>query len=123
MLPAVAKVYERLKKVRESKTVALKPCSFLRDEITGFTGELERFHLRYSQVQGTYHMMVLKRMILGDDTGTGKCVTEDTLIATDQGLVPIWQLAPDCDLEPDTFYVPRLPLKVWTGQGWAPIAA
>lgn len=67
-----AKVYELLKKVRESKTVSLKPCSMLREEIVGIDGTVQKFKLRYYQVQAVFHLMSMKRFILGDDTGTGK---------------------------------------------------
>jgi len=74
LTPQAQRAYERLKKVRASKTVALKPCPLLRTEIMGLDGKLEPLHLRYYQVQGVYHMMLLKRMILGDGTGLGKTV-------------------------------------------------
>lgn len=72
--PEMQKAYERLKKVRASSTLQFKPCATLREEITTLTGEKEPFRLRYYQVQGAYHMMVLKRMILGDACGLGKTV-------------------------------------------------
>jgi len=75
----MAKAYERLKQVRASKTVSLKPSSRLKQEITSIGGGTERFDLRYYQVQGVYHMMTLKRMVLGDDCGLGKTV--ETLAA------------------------------------------
>ncbi len=67
-----AKVYDFLKKIRESKTVALKPTSMLRTEFVGLDGTTQPFKLRYYQVQGIYHLLALKRMVLGDGTGTGK---------------------------------------------------
>lgn len=74
LTPAHKRAYERLKKVRASKTVSLKPCSLLRDTITGFDGKPTPFKLRYYQVQAVYHMLVLKRMVLGEDTGLGKTI-------------------------------------------------
>lgn len=118
--PELAKAYERLKKVRESKTVALKPCPLLRDTIMTMDGKEVPFRLRYYQVQGVFHMLTLKRMILGDGTGLGKCVTEDTLLITDRGLIPIWELAPE-EFEDDTFYDPKFPVRVWTGSCMAPV--
>jgi SNF2 family DNA or RNA helicase len=67
-------VYEHLKKVRESKTVSLQPCPILREQIRGFSGQPEPFRLRYYQVQGVYHLLRLKRMVLGDGTGLGKTI-------------------------------------------------
>lgn len=70
--PQLAKAYERLKQIRASKDLVLKPCDFMRTEITNLAGELEPFRFRYYQVQGIFHLMVLHRMILGDGTGIGK---------------------------------------------------
>ena len=65
-------VYDKLKKVRASTTVSLKPTPMLRTEVTGFDGSLQPFNLRYYQTQGIYHLLSLNRMILGDGTGLGK---------------------------------------------------
>jgi len=68
------KVYELLKRVRESKTVSLKPTPMLRSEIVGLDGELQPFRLRYYQVQAIFHLLSMKRMVLGDSAGSGKTV-------------------------------------------------
>src|SRR5574338_1494952 len=66
---------EEIRKIRESKTVAFKrPAKMLRTEIVGLDGKPQEFRLRYYQVQGAYHLLKLKRMILGDGTGLGKTV-------------------------------------------------
>jgi len=70
--PKFAKVYEQLKKVRESKTVELRSTPMMRTEIVGFDGQMIPFNLRYYQVQGIYHLLSVSRMILGDGTGLGK---------------------------------------------------
>ena len=72
LLKKHAKVYEILKKVRASKTVSLKPCAMLKKEIVGIDGKIQEFKLRYYQVQAVFHLMSMKRFVLGDDTGTGK---------------------------------------------------
>jgi|SRR5688572_3783045 len=69
-----AKTYELLKKVRESKTVQLKASRFMRATFEGIDGTEQPFSLRYYQVQGAYHLLALKRMVLGDDAGTGKTI-------------------------------------------------
>lgn len=74
LTPELQKTYDTLKKVRASKTVSLKPTPLLKTEILGLDGEPQPFRLRYYQVQGTYHLMAMKRMVLGDDTGTGKTI-------------------------------------------------
>ena len=68
------KAYESLKKVRASKTVTLKPSRFMRDKFEALDGTEQDLKLRYYQVQGVYHLMLLKRMVLGDDTGLGKTI-------------------------------------------------
>ncbi len=70
----LAETYERLKQVRASKTVTLKPTPMLRTEIVGFDGQPIAFRLRYYQTQGIFHLITMKRMILGDGTGLGKTV-------------------------------------------------
>lgn len=66
------KTLELLRKVRESKTVQLKPSRFMRETFTGLDGVEVPFRLRYYQVQGAYHLLALQRMVLGDDMGLGK---------------------------------------------------
>lgn len=68
------KVYEALKQVRESKSVTLKPSKYIRSQFENLAGELQDFKLRYYQVQGAYHLLVMKRLMLGDDVGLGKTV-------------------------------------------------
>lgn len=114
-------IYEQLLKVRESKTVSLKPCPMLRQQIEGLDGTLEPFRLRYYQVQGTFHMLKLRRMVLGDACGLGKCVTGDTLLETSRGLVPIQDLAPLGILEKDSFHDPAEPTRIRTRDGYAPV--
>lgn len=70
--PEIASAYEKLKQVRVSKTVALKPTSMLRQEIKGLDGKPQPLRLRYYQSQGIYHLLLMKRLILGDGTGLGK---------------------------------------------------
>lgn len=67
-------VSEKLKAIRESKTLSLKPTPMLRQEIDGPDGKLQPFKLRYYQCQGIYHLLMMKRMILGDGTGLGKTI-------------------------------------------------
>lgn len=114
--PQLQKVYDRLKEVRASKTVALKPSSFLKDQIVGFDGDLQPFKLRYYQVQGVFHMLMLKRMVLGDGTGLGKCQPAHTMILTDSGLDTLGSLAPkELDKTVEGFHSLDAPVKVWTG--------
>lgn len=70
--PKVLNTYEKLKRVRESKTVSMRPTFMLRQEIVGFDGNPQPFSMRYYQVQGVFHLLAMNRMILGDGTGLGK---------------------------------------------------
>ena len=107
--------YEKLRDIRASKTISLKPSPFFREEVLGFDGNMQPFKLRYYQSQGIYHLLLMPRMVLGDGTGLGKCVTGGTLLVTDQGMIPIRELGPDAP-EDNTFYEPRFPVRVWNGK-------
>jgi SNF2 family DNA or RNA helicase len=61
--------YDLLKRVRASKTVSRQPTPRLRTAMPGSEAEIR---LRYYQVQGVFHLITLKRLVLGDDTGIGK---------------------------------------------------
>lgn len=101
------KAYDFLKQVRASKTVSLKPTSMLRSEIIGLDGKLQPFRIRYYQVQAVLHLLTMKRMVLGDATGTGKTVV---LIAS---LCYAW------DKEPNNRAVivcPKSALRQWESE-------
>jgi SNF2 family DNA or RNA helicase len=55
-------IYPKLLEIRQSKTAEFKSNKYLK----------ETTKLRYYQVIGALHMMLLNRMVLGDATGTGK---------------------------------------------------
>jgi SNF2 family DNA or RNA helicase len=82
-------VYEKLLKIRESESVSLKPCKFLRETLITHEGDEVDFNLRTYQVQMVYHMLMMKNFVCGDDTGLGK--TLET-IAT---LCYLWEKEPD----------------------------
>lgn len=124
---AAQKVLDLLKKVRASKTVALAPSKFLRKEIQALDGSTVPFSLRYYQVQGVFHFLSVNRMVLGDGTGLGKCVSKNTYLATrvegKTRLVSIQKLAPaNFDWSsPEGFYPMDRHEEVWTGTKWAPL--
>jgi len=70
--PKILATYEKLKQVRDSKTVELRPTPMLRKEIVAIDGSIQPFRMRYYQVQGVFHLLAMNRMILGDGTGLGK---------------------------------------------------
>ncbi len=105
--PEPSDIYEKLRKVRESKTLSLKPIPLLRETITGFDGTPQPFGLRYYQCQGVYHLLVLRRMVLGDDMGLGKTV--ETIAA----LCYQWQGEPDNKV---IVVCPKSALQQWAGE-------
>jgi hypothetical protein len=115
--------YEHLKKIRESKICALKPIPMLRTEIVGIDGKTQPFRLRYYQVQGIYHLLAMKRMVLADGTGLGKCLTQDTLLISDRGMIPINALMPSAlePAAPEGFYPLDEPTSIWTGSKLAQV--
>jgi len=71
----VAEVYEKLLKVRESKAVKLTLNPFLKPTFVDIDGVEKPLNLRYYQVQGIYHLLVMPKMVLGDATGLGKTIS------------------------------------------------
>ena len=112
-------IYDRVKQVRASKTLELKPSPRLRQEITGLDGQPQPFRMRYYQSQGIFHLLTVNRMVLGDGTGLGKCEIAGTLLISSEGLIPIEAFAP-VDLDPSTaregFYPTNRTVEVWTGR-------
>jgi hypothetical protein len=116
-------VPERLQKIRDRKDLKLRPTKYLKQTFTGFDRKEHPLKIRYYQVQGILHLVAMKRFLLGDDTGLGKCVVGDTLVWTDRGLLPIAALAPKPldQLVPGEFYDIAEPTRVWTGSKWAAV--
>lgn len=96
--------YEQLLKVRESKTLSIKPTPMLKSEIIGFDGNLQTFKLRYYQVQAIYHLLSMKRMVLGDAAGSGKTICA---IAT---FCYIWEKIPDSKV---VIVTPKSAIRQW----------
>jgi len=116
------KVQKKLKGIRERQDLVLKPTKFLKETFTDFDGTEKPLNIRYYQVQGIFHLLLMKRFILGDDTGLGKCTSFLTWVLTDRGLLQLKDLAPvNIELKPDTFYPLSQPTQVWTGTKWASI--
>lgn len=101
----VPSIYPKLLELRKSKTAEFKKNKYLK----------ETTKLRYYQVIGALHLMMLERMVLGDATGLGKCVSEDTYITTDRGLCQIKDFVTS-EMGPDTF-IPLDNTKVLSLEG------
>lgn len=94
--------YQRLKELRKRTDLEARSSPLMREKFTSLDGREYPLRLRYYQVQGVMHLLVMKRFVLGDDTGLGKCSTPDTFVSTGEGLVRLGELNPG-GLEPDTF--------------------
>lgn len=120
---APSPIIEKLKVLRTRKDLKLKPTPLLKQTFTDFSGTERELAIRYYQVQGILHLVYMKRFLLGDDTGLGKCKPLDSLVLTDRGLLRLGEMAPGGGLVPDQFYPLKQPTSVWTGfqAGWQPI--
>ena len=63
---------KKLKEIRTKKELKLRPTKHLKTTFTNLAGEEVPLVVRYYQVQGILHLVVMKRFLLGDDTGLGK---------------------------------------------------
>lgn len=75
--------HEKLLEIRKKEGLKLKPIPTLREKILLTDGVTEvDFRLRDYQVIGVYHMLMMKRFVLGDDTGLGKTLEAIVTFAT-----------------------------------------
>jgi len=115
--------YDMLKEYRARTDLKLKPLRHLKSTFTDFSGQEKPLTVRYYQIQGIIHLVAMKRFLLGDDTGLGKCKPLSSMVWTDKGLMPLRAIAPSGTLtDEDTFYPVAQPIKVWTGWEWAPVS-
>ena len=82
-------VHKKCKELRTNKTLSLKKLAHLKDTYTGFDGREHPLTVRYYQIQGALHLFLMRRFLLGDDTGLGKTLT--SII----GLCLIWSREPE----------------------------
>ena len=82
---AFLEVQKKLKDIRNRTDLKLKPLKHLKSTFTDFDGVEKPLILRYYQVQGVFHLLLMKRFVLGDDTGLGKSL--ESIIA----LCCIWE--------------------------------
>lgn len=86
----LAKLYEKLKRMRERTDLKLPPNKYLRSTyIDPMDGKEKPLVLRYYQIQMVVHLAAMRRFLVGDDTGLGKTLE---IIA---GLSLIWDKTPD----------------------------
>lgn len=87
--PRLQKVYDRLKGLRERTDLTLPKLRYLRDTFRDIDGTERPLKVRYYQIQMACHLALMKRFLVGDDTGLGK--TLEILTA----LCMIWEKAPE----------------------------
>ena len=87
--PLVEARLKKLKEIREKKELKLRKTKHLKETFTDFSGVERPLTIRYYQVQGILHLVVMKRFLLGDDTGLGKTIQA---IAA---LCYVWETEPD----------------------------
>ena len=76
------KVYPDLLDVRKRKNLDLRPSAFLRETYHDpYTGEDLAFRLRDYQTIGAFHLLQMRRFVLGDDTGVGKTIEAISALA------------------------------------------
>lgn len=68
------KAYEKLKSIRLKKDLTLKFNQFIKPKIETIFGDQQDLKVRYYQIQGILHFLLMKRFLLGDATGIGKTI-------------------------------------------------
>lgn len=99
--------YEKLKQLRKRTDIDARKPPLMREQFVGFDGQLHPLKLRYYQVQGIMHLLVMKRFLLGDDTGLGK-----TLQAI-AALCYLWERTPDLKV---VILAPKSAVEQWAGE-------
>lgn len=69
---ALTKTYSKLLEIRERQDLTLRPLRYLKPTYTFHDGSERPLSIRYYQVQGILHLILMARFVLGDDTGVGK---------------------------------------------------
>jgi len=87
--PNLGRVYAKLREIRSKKDLTLKPNRYLKDTFTGFDGEEHPLKVRYYQIQAVLHLYMMKRFLLGDDTGVGKTLSSIAALCT------LWEKDPN----------------------------
>lgn len=89
MDPDLQQTHEKLRKLRDRKDLSLKATPLLRPTFIALDGLDRPLKLRYYQVQMIFHLLAMRRFIVGDDTGLGK--TLESIAA----LCYLWGMYPD----------------------------
>lgn len=89
MDPQLATRLEKLHKIRQRKDLKLPKTRHLKETYIDFSGQERPLAVRYYQVQGVLHLLLMRRFLLGDDCGLGKSLQA---IAT---LCVLWESEPD----------------------------
>jgi len=68
----LVKTHKKCLELRANKNLVLKDMPNLKKTFTGFDGVERPLKVRYYQIQAALHLFLMKRFVLGDDTGLGK---------------------------------------------------
>lgn len=99
---------EKLRVIRKKTDLKPLPLTpFLKTEVLGLDGELHPFSFRYYQIIGILNMLSLRRMVLGDSTGTGKT------IQTIGTLCYLWEKKPETKV---LVFAPKSAIRQWAGE-------
>lgn len=110
----------RLEKVRTAAAITLKPTKYLKKQIQVNNKSVD-LKLRDYQTQMIYHLLVMKRFVVGDDTGLGKCVHIHNKILTNKGWKSYADIKPKDDMKPGDYSPLAEPLSVIIGGEKHPI--
>lgn len=86
-------IVSKLREVRTKSDIKLKPSPYLRSSFVNEYGEDVPISIRNYQGQGILNLLMMERMILGDDTGLGKAQPLDSLVLTPDGWTRIGDIA------------------------------
>ena len=80
---------EKLKKIRTRTDLKIPKLKHLKETFTDFAGRDCPLVIRYYQVQGILHLILMKRFLLGDDMGLGKTLQSIAAMCF------VWEKEPD----------------------------
>ena len=99
---ALQETHRKLLVLRTRGDLTLKPTPLMRTTYKALDGSERAIKLRDYQVQMVFHLLAMRRFVVGDDTGLGKCVVPDTRVSTEQGLLRMGDICPK-DMGDDEF--------------------
>lgn len=100
-------VQAKLQAIRTRTDLSLKPTPLMRESFVGLDKVERPLALRYYQAQMVLHLLIMKRFVVGDDTGLGK--TFETIAA----LCYLWQRDPNLKA---VVFTKKSAVRQWNGE-------